>query len=887
MRMQVRIIGKRMLAALLSLAAVAGCRRAHEAEFSVSQAEFQLFAAASGVSEGEDPFNENAINRVKLFFYPSGSDDSVPAKACWTYENVGAKGQYTVPQKRLGADERGHIFGSATECRVIAAVNLPASVSLPDNATVAQVRSAVVTADFRPLLQADFVMFGESTARFVDAYLKSVKGVIPLRRTAAKIRLAASVAEETKGFAPEDVERTTLLSWTPQTDGMRISIVNGVQRGKVWDGEIGREELETENAFYKTAPSRNADQADYVRKMTSNSGIEDYPFWNREPFYSYPYSWKNSPFEERPAYLVVELPWYSQEAGIVYHCYYQIPINLRGGTVQDSEGNRWEIDPNTLSSNLYYLIKLHIDMLGSFDPDEPTELKVFYEIVDWEPEVFEAAIKNNRFLVVNQSEWVMNNVEDVEIPFYSSHEVEIVRVKMHFWNFNAEMRTDYTDDGNTVAVTYPGEPLRRTVSWEIDNDALNSVIEESERRSGTKMYEVSVDNDAFLLHYSHDMIRWIEYTGRGEVAFDYDLRKTLHNPVWRGETAYLLKDENNTMNWSKILVEITIMHKDLYEMDHGNLDKTRFEQTVYITQYPPMYIDPEKNPADGRAPASKGYIFVNKNSDDLPDYASYWQTVRDLSANTNQNPNMYVVTVSQLNEREKDYNIGDPRTLHVNNLLSNQSMRDTSRDYPAWTTAPADEISGSVINQSGGGASYPWRTKPPEYAPALNEPAQRQLRYYYPTDPDKGSFITPRIRIASSYGGVPGTMDSTPARRRCATYQEAGRPAGRWRVPTQGEMQFIAMLSNANRIPMLFSPNPYYVYNDNGNVIGTNYPAYWTAQGLFMVDAADGIIKEVLSPERRVDPAVRCVYDDWYWTREDDILNNWSIFTWGDRDRNQ
>ena len=63
-------------------------------------------------------------------------------------------------------------------------------------------------------------------------------------------------------------------------------------------------------------------------------------------------------------------------------------------------------------------------------------------------------------------------------------------------------------------------------------------------------------------------------------------------------------------------------------------------------------------------------------------------------------------------------------------------------------------------------------------------------------------------------------MSKAEARRRCAAYQEDGIPAGRWRLPTFAEVEFIATLSSLNRIPILFS-----------DATTTNGDHYWIANG--------------------------------------------------------
>ena len=65
--------------------------------------------------------------------------------------------------------------------------------------------------------------------------------------------------------------------------------------------------------------------------------------------------------------------------------------------------------------------------------------------------------------------------------------------------------------------------------------------------------------------------------------------------------------------------------------------------------------------------------------------------------------------------------------------------------------------------------------------------------------------IAPVFKIASSWGVVTsGSINYVQAQKRCASYQENGYPAGRWRIPTEGEIEFIVSLSNMGYIPKLF-----------------------------------------------------------------------------------
>ena len=83
--------------------------------------------------------------------------------------------------------------------------------------------------------------------------------------------------------------------------------------------------------------------------------------------------------------------------------------------------------------------------------------------------------------------------------------------------------------------------------------------------------------------------------------------------------------------------------------------------------------------------------------------------------------------------------------------------------------------------------------------------------------------------------------------KRCATYQEAGYPAGRWRLPTPAEIAFIANLQRYDLINDLFTAQGYSisatgdVFTVSGNNVNVN---------------------------QQRGTSCRCVYDLWYWGDE-------------------
>lgn len=261
--------------------------------------------------------------------------------------------------------------------------------------------------------------------------------------------------------------------------------------------------------------------------------------------------------------------------------------------------------------------------------------------------------------------------------------------------------------------------------------------------------------------------------------------------------------------------------------------------TVRITQYPPIYITADETKYENhRIINNKTTQCNNKNpkgytSDSSPNRQNQWQWPYYLGSLMNQsNHNTYVITVTRLGS-EDNYIIADPRKRTVDNL-------------------PVS------------GASSTW---------AATDTNGKVLQYYYPTEENtaKKRYIAPKIRIASQLGSTSG-LRFEGAKRRCASYQENGRPAGRWRVPTIAEIEFIANLSNKQYIPYLFK-------NSNG----ADVAKYWCATGGVNVDYVQETVTEAQTTENESDRFVRCVYDEWYWG--DEVLPDKTKFTWGDRQR--
>lgn len=145
---------------------------------------------------------------------------------------------------------------------------------------------------------------------------------------------------------------------------------------------------------------------------------------------------------------------------------------------------------------------------------------------------------------------------------------------------------------------------------------------------------------------------------------------------------------------------------------------------------------------------------------------------------------------------------------------------------------------------------------------------------YLATRQDAENVIAPAFKVASSWGKTQSRSYASTVMR-CASYQEAGYPAGRWRIPTKAEVEYIIGLSEDEKIPRLFGQE------------GTS-TNYWVSSGKYTTGNYGW--QGDYTPGTSGNAYVRCVYDVWYWgeaTIEEDKehnTGNWdnNDFVWGD-----
>lgn len=127
------------------------------------------------------------------------------------------------------------------------------------------------------------------------------------------------------------------------------------------------------------------------------------------------------------------------------------------------------------------------------------------------------------------------------------------------------------------------------------------------------------------------------------------------------------------------------------------------------------------------------------------------------------------------------------------------------------------------------------------------------------------NFIAPKLMVASTWGRQRyGNTDYENTLKRCATYQEAGYPAGRWRLPTEAEVVFIMNLQKYH----ILEKN---LFNRNNDVWN------WISNGSSINLQTDYNIR--VETNHTGNNTSRCVYDLWYW--EDKPVSDPTVYTIG------
>lgn len=460
-----------------------------------------------------------------------------------------------------------------------------------------------------------------------------------------------------------------------------------------------------------------------------------------------------------------------------------------------------------LEPNKWYTQRVNISLLGSVHQGEviPEITDNTFSVKDWATVSTNVKIKDNRFLDIT----------------YSGDD-RVVTTNKYNKKFGIDgdetIPVVMVDNLDEVAITYASSPAIKVTS--IQRSFYDFSGSQAAPKTGTATVPSTKDTYSAKFNGATGAVA---NDGDREVSVSVGNDKiTVHHTLKN-----MLNDSTTVYDVSAFYLKIHVRHAD------KNDDNTQGTyDDIYIVQKPAISIEAEYT---GNTYATSGACVSVNNGQN--------QNIGTNGSNngTNTNWNQYVITISRLNP-QSTYILADPRVDREN----------ASSFYSASTSAK--EITG--VDQDG---------------KAIISNGTRKLKYYRETkvgstDEEK-NLIAPAYRFASSHGTTENITQQN-AKYRCATYQENGYPAGRWRVPTVAEIRFAMSLSANGMIP--------YLFGSDGGLL-----SYWVASGLVTINRSvtPATVKEKGSGTEH---PVRCVYDEWYWNDKLDDTQK-TTFTWGDR----
>lgn len=716
--------------------------------------------------EGEDTFNENLIERADVYFFPVNAA-AQDAETC-LYAQPGLRptpvsGSLTDYTLQVPLDKTIISEGTEYYVYVVANHDFGYTGETAKGVTLGTIKQWVITTEWQSGYKTDgtaednvenvkessLVMDGEKDIAIQSQ--PTTSEIINMTRAMAKVTLSASMKEAIESNG---------LTYTPIPSGMFTTLVYAVRRTNL----AGDYAINNATQDYITRMRRNYNET--PADVTVN-GEQRERYSQVAPFYSYPNPENTT--DRRDSYLILCVPWMARaDGGSSYQAmnyYYRVPITSSEALA-------------LLKRNHYYKINVHIGVLGSLNPNEAVELKANFEIMNWFEVGINADINQYQYLVLDEYSSVMNNVDEIRMPYISSSQLvfpdnelgipdsETTRVvSMTYWDYSPKPN-DNRDEADHI---FYGEASEYSQYYQ-----SQGYINE-----GTLPEDVSLTANGDELVLSHPLT------------------------------------DNDYM---AITFTVVAYNRQGVESDRWT-----------ITQYPGMYINGYFNEGGATNRFINGYSGTYGTAYDNEGWNgrnSSLSSISDWSGN-NSNRHLYTIYISSFDVGE-EYAIGDPRSddhYNFNGRLDATEYRDTR-----W---------------------------------------------------DAQNVIAPAYMVASSWGKA-GNISHVTARKRCASYQEGGYPAGRWRLPTKAEVEYIVKLSTEGKIPRLFGQ-------------AGSSTDYWVSSGVY--NTSTGYRERPLQNDGNMNnnAYIRCVYDVWYWgdqtIEEEDNTHNPTNprltntdFVWGDRE---
>lgn len=846
-------IFKYILIALLPLLFWTGCKKEsnpspeaipdHCIELTLGGLHPSLSVKAS--MRGDDAYNENLVKSVDCFFYPDGrTDEPAVFTALGRGASAVAEADSTVYKVRIFFTDADalNMFGNTVSgtCQVFVICNAP--LSYGSNTSVDALKEMVVENDFTAqTVQGSFVMSAEETAevRLVTdgGGTRTASGRTKVSRACAKIQFFLAIP---KTFLDEENH-----AWEPVLSaGVGISMSNAVKKGKVYG------DYSVQPADYVSYGSRPVDSLEVAARIP---GREEYKY-THVPFYSYPSAWTD--LSDYGASVVFRIAWKRTES-------------------TDYTWKKYQLSPNIASMefkrNNCYRTFVAVHSLGGADKEEQVIInEADYEILPWMNEsttgggqgVVPGQLITYNYLVMDHPEQVINNETTVYFSYVSSSPISSITINKieYYVNTNADPLTTQiinrtiTADEQTISTNagditvnkenpgyvtlyhslenmYSSLTIHATITNEdsctqdvvvVQNPSI-SLIRETQagdifingyfgRVSGAT-YAVSYYPYNSMANYMryHNGTRYVYYTVNSDGSFT---NGTYTAPSLSGGTWADAGTLSNGYTYQRYF------YTDNSESNH-------FYHCTSLWSNNGQQITDSYNASteSGSYGTILGAIYNLNASIDRNFY-----TTEVLVTSFNTSNDYYIA-----NTQEVHYRIGDPRRK-ASEFYTGANSWDTVTNFYKY------------LYYSGNTESYNSWTEPGSILITSQLDNERDI-------------IAPSVLVSSALNANTG-LDFDTAVKRGATYQEAGYPAGRWRLPSEAEIAFIVARQRDGVIPNLYATDTF----------------YWSGSGRLVyvpADSSAGITFSTPADAQTTDTTFSCrfVYDLWYWGDEPSTTN--------------
>ncbi len=790
-------------------------------------------ATKANSSRGADAYNENLVKSVDCFFYPNGATTSDAVfMALGRGAEAVAEGDSTIYKVKVfftDADAN-RMFGSTVSgtCQLYVICNAPLSYS--GSTDVASLKELVVENDFTAqTVQSSFVMSADEIAKVTlttNGENRTASGRIKVSRAAAKIQFFLLI--------PDEFEDEAGQIWEPVLDaGIGISMSNAVKRGKV-DGDYT-----VQNADYISYGSRSITALNPSELIT---GHEDFTY-SHIPFYSYPCAW--SDLSDYATSVVFRIPW-----------------RIRGES--NYRFRKYQLNPNVgtmdLQRNKYYRTFVKVASLGGADKESIVIIpECDYEIIPWMNEsasgggqgIVPGELVTYKYLVIDHPEQVINNEPKVYFTYVSSSPIASVKINTikYYVNANANPESTQTVNSTVTADSQDVDTNAGTITVDKSNPGYVTFAHSlDDMYSALTIYATITNEDGCTQNVSvvqNPSISLIRETQAGDVFVNgYFSRVSGANYA----TSYYPYDSRNTQY---------LRYNGYYYQNNGNgwqyynrTPNLSGGQWVDVGDGYAYYMYPSSTQfyhctsqwASGSQQITDGYNSTTQSGS----YGTVLGALYNLNESIDRNFYTTLVTVSSFND-QNDYYIANGNPVHYRIGDPRVKASTTYTGATSWTQASNFY---KYLSFSGSTEQYI----------AWSQPEGILITSQLEKDRD---VIAPRLLVSSGLNANSGlTFDI--AVKRGATYQEAGYPAGRWRLPSEAEIAFIVARQRDGVIPNLYATDTYY-WSGSGRLV---YVPANSSTPISFYTESEG---QSLSGDTTF--SCRFVYDLWYWGDDPSTAN--------------